>query len=384
MSDPPQGNDPPGAPPAGDSTRAWLQAILDNVPDAVIVIDERGVVESFSAAAERMFGYSAAEIVGRNVSALMPAPYRNDHDSYIDRYHRTGQRRIIGIGRVVPGQRKDGTTLPLELTVGEAATGRGRIYIGFARDISARKDIERRLADLQAELTQVSRLSDMDQMGSTLAHEMNQPLTALLAYLDAARRLLAKPDGRAEARVILERARTQVTRAGTIIHRLREMLGKDNAVRRPEPINKVVEEASARALVGTAHLAVQSHLDLDPSAPIVPIDRVQIQQVLVNLIRNAIEAMSGGATRDLLVRTAGADSLVRVSVRDSGPGIAADIASRLFEPFVSTKANGMGIGLSICRSIVRAHGGDIEAQPNTRGPGTTFFFTLPRLRAGQY
>ena len=150
-------------------------------------------------------------------------------------------------------------------------------------------------------------------------------------------------------------------------------------MRRPEPINKVVEEANALALVGTAQLAIRSRLDLDPSAPVAPIDRVQIQQVLVNLIRNAIEAMAGCATRELLVRTAAADSLVRVSVRDSGPGIAADVASRLFQPFVSTKASGMGIGLSICRSFVELHQGRLWFTRNAER-GATFHVGLPLMK----
>jgi two-component system sensor kinase FixL len=360
-----------------DDTSARLQSILETVPDAIIVIDERGLIESFSAAAERTFGYSSSEVVGRNVSMLMPVPYRDEHDSYLARYLRTGEKRIIGIGRVVSGLRKDGTTFPLELAVGEATYRGGRLFTGFIRDLTERKMAERRLEELQAELAHVSRQGEMGQMGSTLAHELNQPLTAVLAYLGTAQHLLEAEAGKEKVGAMIERAASQAKRAGTIIHRLREFLGKGQTTRRPEPINKVVEEASALALIGAKQLEVRARLELDPAVPDVSIDRVQIQQILVNLIRNAIEAMSDSTTRELVVRTLTVGEVVEVSVSDTGHGIAADVAGRLFQPFVSTKSTGMGIGLSICRSIVRSHGGEIRCQANAEGAGTTFSFTLP-------
>jgi two-component system sensor kinase FixL len=354
-----------------------LQAILETVPDAIIVIDERGLIQSFSKAAERTFGYEAAEVIGRNVKILMPTPYREEHDGYIERYLTTGERRIIGIGRVVSGLRRDGASFPLELSVGEAILADGRIFVAFIRDITERRTTERRLEELQTELAHVSRVNEMGQMSSTLAHELNQPLTAILAYLGAAQQLLETGAGGGKAAAMIDRATEQARRAGSIIHRLREFLGKGQTTRRPAPINKVVEEASALALIGARQVEVQPHLDLDPTAPLVTIDRVQIQQVLVNLIRNGIEAMSGTETRELVVRTVVGEGKIEISVSDTGHGLDPDVAGKLFQPFISTKPSGMGIGLSICRSIVRGHGGDIEARPNRRGRGTTFSFTLP-------
>jgi two-component system sensor kinase FixL len=366
------------APDAGaDDTSARLQSILDTVPDAIIVITERGLIESFSGAAERMFGYAASEVIGRNVKMLMPTPYREEHDGYLGRYLRTGEKRIIGIGRVVAGQRKDGTTFPMELMVGEATYRGGRLFTGFIRDLTERNATERRLEELQGELAHVSRLDEMGQMGSTLAHELNQPLTAVLAYLGTAQHLLDAGADKEKISVLIERAASQAKRAGTIIHQLREFLGKGQSTRRPEPINKVVEEASALALIGAKQLDVRARLELDPAVPTLSVDRVQIQQVLVNLIRNGIEAMAGSDVRELVVQTTVRKDAVEISVSDTGHGIAPDVADRLFQPFVSTKLTGMGIGLSICRSIVRAHGGDIRAGANAQGKGTTFSFTLP-------
>ena len=374
----PAGNESVDARAGADDTSARLQSILETVPDAIIVIDERGLIESFSTAAERMFGYSASEVVGCNVSMLMPNPYRDEHDGYLARYLRTGEKRIIGIGRVVAGLRKDGTTFPLELAVGEATYKGGRLFTGFIRDLTERKAEERRLEELQTELAHVSRLGEMGQMGSTLAHELNQPLTAVPAYLGTAQHLLEANAGKEKVGAIIERAATQAKRAGTIIHQLREFLGKGQSTRRPEPINKVVEEASALALIGARQLEVRSRLELDPTAPSISVDRVQIQQVLVNLIRNAIEAMIGSDKRELIVCTSAGSESVEISVSDTGPGISDEVGARLFQPFVTTKSSGMGIGLSICRSIVRSHGGDIQARPNPAGTGTTFSFTLPR------
>ena len=170
---------------------AHLQSILDTVPEAMIVIDERGVMQSFSAAAERLFGYSPAEAIGRNVKMIMPAPYRQNHDGYLARYLHTGERRIIGIGRVVVGERKDGSTFPMELAVGEMRSSDRHFFTGFIRDITQRQQSEARLQELQSELVHVSRLSAMGEMASALAHELNQPLSAISNYMKGSRRLLS-------------------------------------------------------------------------------------------------------------------------------------------------------------------------------------------------
>ena len=169
---------------------ARLRSILDTAPDAIIVIDDRGIMESFSPAAERLFGISAAEAIGQNVNILMPSPYQERHDGYIQHYLDTGERRIIGIGRIVVGQRKNGSTFPMELSVGEARVNGRRLFTGFIRDLTERQLTENRLQELQTELLHVSRLTDVGQMASALAHELNQPLAAMVNYVQASRRLL--------------------------------------------------------------------------------------------------------------------------------------------------------------------------------------------------
>lgn len=359
---------------------AHLRSILETVPDGTVVIDQRGIIQSFSAAAERIFGYAAAEVCGRNVSILMPSPHREHHDEYIQRYLRTGERRIVGIGRVVAGQRKDGSTFPMELAVGEVKHGGRHLFTGFVRDISERQRTRQRLQELQSELSHVSRVSEMGQMASALAHEINQPLAAASNYLQAARRLLGRHDPGQAARIdeALERAAGQVERASQILRRLRTFIKKGEPELQAEDIAKLIEEGSAIALVGARERGVTVHLRAAPRLPSVFVDKIQIQQVIVNLMRNAIEAMDQCPRRELAVEAelaAGADQVV-VRVIDTGSGLAPEVAERLFQPFVTTKAHGMGVGLSICRSIVEGHGGVLRAKA-IPGGGTMFSFGLP-------
>ena len=242
---------------------AHLQSILDTIPDAMIVIDERGIMQSFSAAAERLFGYSAAEVLGKNVKILMPSPYRESHDGYLDRYMLTGERRIIGIGRVVVGERKDGSTFPMELAVGEMKSGQQRYFTGFIRDLTERQQTEARLQELQAELVHISRLTAMGEMASALAHELNQPLSAIANYMKGSRRLLEdSTDERVtpSLRDAMDKAAEQALRAGQIIRRLRDFVARGESERRVESVKKLVEEASALALVGAKDQGVRVRL----------------------------------------------------------------------------------------------------------------------------
>jgi two-component system sensor kinase FixL len=357
---------------------AHLQSILDTIPEAMVVIDERGIMHSFSSTAERLFGYPAFEVLGKNVKILMPSPYRENHDGYIERYLRTGERRIIGIGRVVVGERKDGSTFPMELAVGETRSSDQRFFTGFIRDLTESQKTEARLQELQAEIVHMSRLTAMGEMASTLAHELNQPLAAITNYMKGIRRLLEddKDERSVMLRDALGKAAEQAARAGQIIHRLRDFLARGDSERRVEGVNKLVEEASALALVGAKDRGVRVRFQFDPAVDLVLVDKVQIQQVLLNLIRNAIEAMEGCAKRELVVTAEPDDGgMVAISVADTGTGIAPEMMTQLFQPFVTTKRHGTGVGLSISRTIVEAHGGVIEALPNPGG-GTIFRFTL--------
>ena len=356
---------------------AQLQSILDTVPEAMIVIDERGIMRSFSVTAERLFGWAAAEAIGKNVSILMPTPYRQEHDGYLNRYRTTGERRIIGIGRIVVGERKDGSTFPMELAVGEARVGSERFFTGFVRDLTERRTQERRMQDLQSELVHVSRLTAMGEMASSLAHELNQPLSAITSYLRGAATLLksGQPD---TGRVIeaLERSSAQALRAGDIIKRLREFVAKGETEHTLENPAVLLEEAAALALVGAREQGVRVSLRCDHDLPYIVVDKIQIQQVALNLIRNAIEAMETTIRRELTIGVGRQGNFAFFSVTDTGTGIVPEIAEHLFQPFVTSKANGMGVGLSICRTIIEAHGGRIAARAHDGG-GTVFEFTLP-------
>ncbi|MGA8935074.1 MAG: PAS domain S-box protein [Pseudolabrys sp.] len=373
---------------AAESTRdtiareAHLQSILDSVPDAMVVIDISGIIQSFSAAAERLFGYTSGEVIGKNVSLLMPSPYREQHDSYLERYMRTGERRIIGIGRVVVGERNDGSTFPMELAVGEMKSGKERFFTGFIRDLTERQKSESRLQELQSELVHISRLTAMGEMASTLAHELNQPLSAISNYLKGSRRLLeARADESSSMmRDALDKAAEQALRAGQIIRRLRDFVARGESEHRVENVKKLVEEASALGLVGAKDQAIRVRFDFDPSVELVLADKIQIQQILLNLMRNSVEAMQDSARRELRLSAVRVDNdMVQVSVADTGSGLAPEVASQLFQPFVTTKQHGMGVGLSICRTIAESHGGKIWVEANPGG-GTVFRFTLRGVR----
>lgn len=357
-----------------------LQSILSAVPDAMIVIDEKGIMVSFSQTAERLFGYAQEDVVGKNVSILMPSPDRERHDEYLERYLSSGVPRIIGIGRIVTGLRADGTTFPMRLSVGEAQAGEQRLFTGFVQDLTERRDFEAKLEQLKSELIHVSRLSAMGTMASTLAHELNQPLTAIASYGEAAAAVLDGP-GEADKEMLREvvgEMAGQSLRAGRIVRRLREFVSRGELAKTKEDLPKVIEEASALALVGTREKGVTTHFSYSPDATPVLIDRVQIQQVMINLMRNAVEAMEQAPVKSLSVTTSLLDeATVQVSIRDTGPGIDPKVRENLFEAFNSSKEAGMGLGLSICRTIVEAHGGQIRALDCEDG-GTEFQFTLMR------
>jgi two-component system sensor kinase FixL len=395
---PSTGNIEGGALPAGEADKAaremrgvlqalaereaQLRAVMASVPDAMIMIDGQGVIEAFSVAAERLFGWSAAEMVGQNVSRLMPEPYASQHDGYLGRYHATGQTRVVGMSRVVLGQRRDGSTFPMELHIGETVSHGRRAFTGFVRDLTERQETQARLHELQAELAHMSRFTAMGEMASTLAHELNQPLTAVATYLNGCRRLFERLDGTESGPLALlkdgvERAGEQALRAGQIIRRLREFVTRGATEHRAEPLPKLIEEAGALALIGSSEAGVRVRFGFDAECGYVRVDKIQIQQVLVNLIRNALEAMSEVEVRELTITARPwPEEMVRVCVADTGPGIAPEVEAQLFRPFVSTKSQGMGVGLSVSRSIIEAHGGRLWAEPNPAGQGTLFAFTL--------
>lgn len=357
---------------------AHLQSVLDTVPAAMIVIDTAGIMKSFSITAERLFGYSAGEVIGKNVSILMPEPYQHEHDGYLSRYLTTGEKRIIGTGRVVVGLRKDGSTFPMELSVGEMRAGDARYFTGFVRDLTERQQTQQRLQELQAELIHMSRFTALGEMASALAHELNQPLTAAAAYLKGAKRLMEEyqQGPLSNARAAVEQAAVQVLRTGEIIRRLRDFVARGENELNVENLPKLIEEASALALVGAKRTGVRVSFTFAKGAEFALSDKIQVQQVLLNLIRNAIEATQECDRREIGISTHVLDNdTLQIDVADSGVGIAPEIKAQLFQPFVTTKREGMGVGLSISRTIIEAHGGRLWAEPNPEG-GTIFRLTL--------
>lgn len=479
---------------------ARLDTLLATAVDGIIVSDAAGVVQVYNPACERLFGYSANEVIGRNVSMLMPSPYREEHDRYVASYRSTGHPKIIGIGREVSGRRKDGSVFPMYLSVGEGHRDGQSIFVGVIHDLTRQKHAEqerdqlaaivgsshdviiakdldgivtawnrgaeltygytaaemigrpivdlappdrkhevaeliqrvrrgeivsqydshrvtkdgrtldmsltlspirdgagsvigvstiarnmtelrlaeRRVRELTAEMLHISRLSAMGQLASSLAHELNQPLTAVVNYSEAVRHMMttsAPPMTRMAD--FLEKIAAQAERAGQIIRRLRGHVEKSEVERAPESLAAVVEEASSLATVGAKIDGVRVAYDLATDLPPIRIDKIQIQQVVVNLVRNAIEALRGSGRREVTIRTSSAgNGQQEVAVADTGPGLPAEVAENLFKPFTTTKKDGMGIGLSISHSIIDAHGGRIWAEPNPGG-GTVFRFLLP-------
>jgi two-component system sensor kinase FixL len=490
------------------------QTLLDSAVDAIIVIDHRGHIEQFNRAAERIFGYAAAEVLGRNVNLLMPAPYHAEHDRYLERYQSTGEARIIGIGREVRALRKDGTEFPCDLAVGKVQGSVPPRFIGFIRDITQRKradaqlrrseselrlaqelanlgnyvahgdgsepdycsmqlrrilgvgsmeewvpiaallqrrvhpgdraqldeafarldaeqaefDVEYRIVlddgttrylhhvarlahddsgrllkhvgtihdltdrrqsedearQLQDRLTHFSRLSTMGEMAAGLAHEINQPLSAIASYAQACQRFVRSPD-RDDTDVLqaLEQINAQALRAGEVIRRLRNFVRNREVKRETVECSRLLEDLRTLAETDARLQNVRLRVEVEAGLPTVNADPIQLQQVILNLVRNAIDAMADcPESRREVVLTARLlpEGEIEFIVADHGSGLAPEAAEHLFNPFFTTKAGGTGLGLAISRSIVRAHGGRLWHTPN-EGTGARFHFTLPAATA---
>lgn len=353
-----------------------FDALVAFAVDGIMAIDEKGTVRVYNKACERLFGYEASEVLGQNVKMLMPQPYHGEHDNYLAHYVATGEKHIIGIGREVSGRRKDGSTFPMNLSVGEGVVRGERTFLGIITDISERLVRDRKIQELQSDMLRASRLTDMGQVAAGLAHELNQPLTAILNYTNACLDV-ADERGDSEMKSILGKVAEQATRAGNIIRRLRNFIEKRGPNLSREDIAQTVDEAIRLGQINAEEGGIKMQISIEHDLPPIMIDRIQIQQVLINLLKNAAEAMEHSTLRELTV-TIGriAPDLLQVAVADSGPGISEDVRDRLFKPFVSDKANGMGMGLSICRGIVEAHGGRLWLEANPGG-GSVFRFNIP-------
>jgi two-component system sensor kinase FixL len=363
---------------AARELRLYLASIVESSNDAIIGKTLEGKITSWNAAAERMFGYSAAEVGGRPITILFPPDRLGEETEFLAR---VAQGERVEHYETVR-RRKNGTEIQVAVSISPIRNRTGKI-IGaakIARDITGHKTAEHRIQELQSELLHAARLSTMGQMAASITHELTQPLTAIANYLFAMRRLLSSPStDPALLQEALDKAVAQTARAGFVVRGLREFLFRGRTDQRPEDLNEVVREVLPLALIDAKLHAIEVALQLADDLRELPIDKVQIGQVILNLVRNAVEAMQNVPRRALAISTRSRDDgrSIELLVADTGTGIAPEVAERLFQPFVTSKPTGMGIGLSICREIVEAHGGRLWAEPNEPA-GTVFHMLLPR------
>ncbi len=358
------------------------RVVVETASDAIISMDDNGTIQFTNPATERIFGYTSQDLIGKPLTILMPESLREAHENGFERYLRTGETHMNWQGTELTGVRKNGQKFPVEVSFGELTKDGRRIFTGFVRDISERKraeEAQQALQVTQIELERVSRLTTMGELAASIAHEVNQPLTAIANNGNACLRLLANNNLQPE---ILRRALGEIvadtTRASAVIARIRALIKKTPSEKTKLNINEVIHDVMTLTGQQLQQNRVLLEHTLMTDLPLVMADRVQLQQVLLNLVMNGIEAMTGAEhNRRLLRIESGLDKggSVVVAVRDSGSGLGSE-ADHLFTPFFTTKANGMGMGLSISRTIIEAHGGRLWAEPNLPA-GAVFSFTLP-------
>ncbi|MBT8443777.1 MAG: PAS domain S-box protein [Gammaproteobacteria bacterium] len=355
-------------------------AIMDAFIEAIIVMDTDGSIERFNEAAENMFGYTAGEAIGQDISILMPDPDRSNHHRYVERYLATREARIIGIGREMTARRKDGTMFPMHLAVGEVGWHGKVSFIGLIRNLTDDKLAEERRLRQHTDMITASRLATMGEMAAAMAHEINQPLAAIANYASAAERLLnAGPENTEDVQGALASVKTQAHRAGEIIRTLRSFVKPQVASLEVQDLKSVVEDIRSLAELDARANNIQLTIDVASGLPEIIADGLQIQQVILNLLRNGIDAMLDCGPDDRRLELHGYISSpeeVRVDVIDRGHGIPQAVRDSLFNPFFTTKTSGMGMGLAISQTIVKSHGGKLGFEDNPGG-GTTFYVTLP-------
>jgi len=362
-------------------SQAETLAILETAVDAIILMDESGRIDAFNKAASRMFGYAPEEVLGKPVTMLMPEPHRSKHEAYVARYLATGEKKIIGVGRELEFLTKSGKRTPCYLAVSEIDQGSRRRFTGIIRDLSEQQAAREALTDLRERLAHVGRLSTMGEMTASIAHEINQPLTAISIYAQSSLKLLDRGDADpGKLRNALEKLNTQSLRAGAIIERIQRFARAQESQRELAQVSTLLTDLLKLAESDARLHDMQIQLDLADDLPLVLCDPIQVQQVALNLIRNAIDAMNEihcANGRAIVIRTEAVETdTIKVSVSDQGPGVAQNQTDLLFTPFHTTKKEGMGMGLSICRSIIAGHGGELSFT-NNKDVGATFYFTLP-------
>jgi two-component system sensor kinase FixL len=375
-----------------------FDALMDAAVDAIVIIDRQGRIQRFNRAAEKLFGYREAEVRGQNVSLLMPEPHRSRHDGYLERYARTGEAAIIGRGREEFGLQRDGATFPMLLSVGEIKQAGLEGYVGIIRDLTDVRHAQAQVRNLEEQLLHADRLVILGELTAGIAHEINQPLTAIAAYADAGRKIIdrwrirpprdpsgatlgAAPPANSPAEdmhAICERIGGQARRAAEVVQRLRGLVRSGRMSKGRHDINDIIRnilllfEFEVKK-TGTDLL----FFPLDPPQSLY-VDEIQVQQILVNLVKNSLDAIAecGRAGGRVEIHVRREESEVLVAVSDNGPGVPASHRPRLFDAFFTTKPKGVGLGLSICRTIAAAHGGTLRYEQPGQG-GSCFTLSLP-------
>jgi len=355
-------------------------AFMDAFVEGMVIMDEDGRIEHFNKSALQMFGYSPEETIGQDISILMPEPDRSRHAGYVSRYLATRKAKIIGIGREMKAQHRDGTVFPMHLAVGEVTWRDQRRFIGLIRNLTDDKRAEERRLRQHTDMITASRLTTMGEMAAAMAHEINQPLAAIANYASAATRLLdTGPDGIEDVRAALGRINEQSHRAGAIISKLRSFVKPEAASLQVTSVNAIVDDIQALAELDARANNMSLTIDVANKLPEIVADGLQIQQVVLNLLRNGIDAMRDcepDERRIELHSYVSAPDEIRIDVIDRGHGMSKSVQDNVFNPFFTTKSGGMGMGLAISQTIVKSHGGKLGFENNPSG-GTTFFVTLP-------
>ncbi len=363
-----------------DLAAAEFEALLDATVDAIVVSDSKGFVIRFNKAAEQMFGYSSDEVIGKSLNQVVKGAGAVNHDNYVTRYVTTGVKKIIGVGREVLATRRDGSTFPAALSVGEARLN-GRVrFVGLMRDLSEEKRIQKEALQHREQMMHTSRLTTMGEMAAAVAHEVNQPLSAIATYTAACVRLLNQDgDHREDVTEALKEIGAQAHRAGEVIQRMRHFTRSRAFERTTANIEGMIHAILPLAELDASANKVTLAIHMEKNLPDLTLDAVQIQQVILNLLRNGVDAMieTPAAERQLQLKVyMETPEMMRFDISDQGHGVSEDVRKKLFTPFFTTKELGMGMGLAICRSIINAHRGKLEYLNNPTS-GATFFFTLP-------
>lgn len=364
-----------------ESSAADFEALLDAAVDGIIVTDQRGRILRFNKATIRMFGYPPDELMGQVVGLIMTERDARAHQTYMGNYQRTGQKKIIGVGREVVARRKDGSVFPVALSIGEAQVHNSKHFVGLIRDLTEQKQAEEEALRQRDQISHASRLTTMGEMAAAMAHELNQPLSAISNYTAASSRLLDQEgeQARADVRLALREIGDQAHRAAEVIKRIRAFATSRTVNRHPVQVSELIAAILPLARMDAKANHVDLHIRLDDDLPSINADPIQIQQVILNLMRNGVDAMQGlPESRRRLDLRAGLQGpeQIRIAITDRGPGVSDVARDQLFTAFFTTKETGMGMGLAISRSIIAAHGGRLDFVNNPL-EGATFFVLLP-------